>query len=149
MKIKIDWHWWSGATVGVCCAVAVMAFGIVSARAIRWAVTPEPINVAAERQGEVEIVAGLAEKYFGKAEVVMPDRTRCDLLTDVYAIEADWAHKWAEGVGQCVHYALLTGKAPGLILLTRDRAKDSTHIARATRVCKRLRIQLFVEDILL
>jgi hypothetical protein len=38
------------------------------------------------------------DKEKGIAEFVLPDRTRVDCLTDVYAIEVDWAKKWAEGV---------------------------------------------------
>lgn len=35
----------------------------------------------------------------GKAEVVLPDRTRCDCLTDKNAIEFDFGKKWAEAIG--------------------------------------------------
>ena len=141
---KIDW-----VVTALWIGVAVCTGGFIAAEAFKaiessW---EPPVGQTAERLGEVEIVAGLAAKYFGEAEVTMTDRTRCDLLTDVYAFEADWAAKWAEGVGQSVHYALLTGRAPGLILLTRDAKADAKHIERARRVCGELHITIFVEVI--
>ena len=34
-------------------------------------------------------------QYGGQLEVVLPDRTRCDLINAEYAIEFDFADKWA------------------------------------------------------
>jgi len=53
----------------------------------------------------------------GKIEVVLPDMTRCDCLTETHAIEFDFAPKWAEAVGQSLHYARLTGKRAGIVLI--------------------------------
>ena len=57
------------------------------------------------------------EHCMGRVEVVLQDSTRVDCLTDEYAIEYDWAHKWAEAVGQSLHYARMTGKKPGIVLI--------------------------------
>ncbi len=35
----------------------------------------------------------------GQTEVVLDDGTRCDCVTDEYAIEFDFADKWAEAIG--------------------------------------------------
>ena len=43
------------------------------------------------------------DKMGGKTEVVLKDRTRIDCLTDKYAIEVDFANKWAESIGQSLH----------------------------------------------
>ena len=43
-------------------------------------------------------------------EYVLKDRTRVDCLTDKYAIEVDFAKKWAESIGQSLYYAEITGK---------------------------------------
>ena len=50
-------------------------------------------------------------------EVVMNDGTRCDILTATHAIEVDFAKKWAEAIGQSLHYALHTGKRPAVALI--------------------------------
>ena len=46
----------------------------------------------------------------GQAEVVLPDRTRCDCLTKTHAIEFDFGPKWAEAIGQALYYGMQTGK---------------------------------------
>ena len=56
-------------------------------------------------------------------EVVMTDNTRVDCMLKAYAIEFDFAKKWAEGLAQAIHYARLTGLRPGLVLICR-RLKD-------------------------
>lgn len=53
----------------------------------------------------------------GQMEVVMPDRTRCDCLTDRHAVEFDFAKKWAEAIGQALNYARQTGKQPGIVII--------------------------------
>lgn len=43
-------------------------------------------------------------KTHGKTEVVFSDRTRCDCLTDEYAVEFDSGKKWAEATGHCFDF---------------------------------------------
>lgn len=52
-----------------------------------------------------------------QTEVRMPNGTRADCMTDRLAIEVDWAHKWAEAIGQSLNYAASTGKQPAVILI--------------------------------
>ena len=43
------------------------------------------------------------------------------LLTSfAYAVEFDFAEKWAEAVGQALYYALKTGKKPAVVLIMED-----------------------------
>ena len=42
---------------------------------------------------------------------------RIDCFNDKFAIEVDWAKKWAEAVGQSLYYARATNRKPGIILL--------------------------------
>jgi hypothetical protein len=49
----------------------------------------------------------------GQMEVVLPDGTRCDCLTDSLAIEFDFGINWGEAVGQSTYYALQTEKKTG------------------------------------
>ena len=57
------------------------------------------------------------EEFGGETEVRLPDKTRCDCLTEEYAIEFDFAKKWCEAVGQSLHYARLTEKKAGIVLI--------------------------------
>ena len=56
----------------------------------------------------------------GRTEVRLPDRTRCDCLTDTHAIEFDFGNKWAEAIGQSLYYSLQTGKKAGIVLILED-----------------------------
>ena len=92
----------------------------------------------------------LAPKYSAEVEVQLWDRSRCDLLSDEYAIEIDWASKplkWAEAVGQSLYYAELTGRKPAIILLVEDRERDMKNVYKCQTVCARVGIRLFVEEI--
>ena len=57
------------------------------------------------------------EKAGGVTEYRLDDGTRLDCLTDDYAIEFDFAPKWAESVGQALYYSLKTGRQPGVVLI--------------------------------
>jgi hypothetical protein len=54
----------------------------------------------------------------GQIEVVLPDRTRCDCVTDTHAIEFDFGNKWTEAVGQSLYYSLQPGKKAGIVLIS-------------------------------
>ena len=58
----------------------------------------------------------------GEAEVRLKDRTRVDCLTQQYAIEFDFANKWAEAIGQSLGYSIETGKRAGIVLIFRKPA---------------------------
>lgn len=69
----------------------------------------------------------------GRTEVVMADRTRVDCLTDEYAIEFDWANKWAEAIGQSLGYSQLTGKKAGIVLIVR-KERDQKYVDKLSSV---------------
>jgi hypothetical protein len=65
-----------------------------------------------------------AERMHGRTEVVLDDRTRADIVTDTFAIEVEFAHKWAESIGQSLHYAHKLHKKAGIVLITDGRKDD-------------------------
>ncbi len=56
----------------------------------------------------------------GQIEYRLSDKTRVDCLTDTHAIEYDFQHKWAEAIGQSLHYSLMTGKKAGITLICKN-----------------------------
>ena len=52
----------------------------------------------------------------GVTEYRLPDRTRVDCLLEDYAVEYDFGRKWAEAIGQSLHY--------GRMSATRGRTND-------------------------
>jgi hypothetical protein len=57
------------------------------------------------------------EEQKGRVEVVLPDGTRCDCVTDTHAIEFDFGSNWAEAIGQSSYYSIQTGKKAGIVLI--------------------------------
>ncbi len=92
----------------------------------------------------------LNEKYYqtkfcnnlnGIIEFRLKDATRVDCLTDDYAIEVDWAKKWAEGIGQSLYYGLMTTRKPAVALIV--GAKDKKFIKRLEKVADEFNIKIF------
>ena len=65
----------------------------------------------------------------------MPDGTRCDILTDTYAIEVDFADKWSEAIRQSLNYATQTGKKAGIVLVRKDRGVEK-HLERLREMAR-------------
>lgn len=75
----------------------------------------------------------------GIKEYTLPDKTRIDCLTDEYAIEFDFAKKWAESIGQSLYYAKKTGKKPAVAIITSGE-QDMKYIKRIQETDKRITI---------
>jgi hypothetical protein len=69
------------------------------------------------------------EAHKGQVEVVLPDGTRCDCVTDTHAIEFDFGNNWAESIGQSAYYSLQTKKKPGVVLIL-ETIKDRKYWIR-------------------
>jgi hypothetical protein len=72
----------------------------------------------------------------GKTEVQLTDGTRVDCVTKNYAIEIDFASKWAECLGQALHYADLTDKQPACLLII-EKDKDWRYYHRLKRTANK------------
>lgn len=75
----------------------------------------------------------------GQVEYRLPDKTRVDCLTDEYAIEFDWAKKWAESIGQSLYYSKMTGKKPAVAIIML-KPEDERYIKRIEAVDKNITI---------
>lgn len=75
----------------------------------------------------------------GTIEYQLPDRTRVDCLTDEYAIEFDWAKKWAESIGQALYYSKMTGKKPAVAIIIKN-PEERIYIDRIKKVDPELKI---------
>lgn len=87
------------------------------------------------------------EKYYqnqwckGRVEVVLPDKTRCDCVTDTHAIEVDFGSKWAEAIGQSLYYSLQTGKRAGVLLILEDQ-KDYKYWLRLNSTIQHFKLPI-------
>ena len=78
---------------------------------------------------------------FGRKEAVLWDMTRVDCLAKDYAIEFDFAKKWAESIGQSLYYSKLTGKKPAVALILTSPT-DYKYVKRIERLDNGIKIFL-------
>ena len=65
------------------------------------------------------------------------DYTRVDCLTKTNAVEFDFAKKWAESIGQALHYQLMTGKRGMVVLILENPNDKSTYYKRVEALAKK------------
>ena len=68
-----------------------------------------------------------AAEVGGRTEVTAGDGTRCDILTDSYAIEVDFARKWGEANGQSLNYGFQFNRQAGIVLIL-EKPSDRKHL---------------------
>jgi len=85
----------------------------------------------------------LCSELDGEMEYILKDRTRVDCLSDEYAIEVDFAKKWAESIGQSLFYAHMTGKKPAVGLIMNSEI-DKRYFKRLNLIAKEYGIKIFV-----
>lgn len=78
---------------------------------------------------------------FGRKEAVLWDMTRVDCLTKDYAIEFDFAKKWAESIGQSLYYAKMTNKSPAVVIIL-TKWSDMVYVKRIERLNSDIKIFL-------
>lgn len=84
----------------------------------------------------------MCNEFGGDMEYVLFDKTRVDCLTKEYAIEVDFAKKWAEGIGQSLYYAEVTGKKPAIGVIAGEG--DEKYLDRIRRVGDKFGIKIIV-----
>lgn len=82
------------------------------------------------------------EKNNGQTEVKLIDSTRIDCLTKTHAIEFDFATKWAEAIGQSLHYSYMSGKNAGIVLII-ENSDDYKYFNKIKPLCEKYQITLW------
>jgi len=75
-------------------------------------------------------------QHKGIEEYENPDFTRGDCLTQQNAIEFDFANKWAESIGQALHYQRMTGKKAKVVLILENPKKEMIYFDRVKQLGK-------------
>jgi hypothetical protein len=81
-------------------------------------------------------------KHHGTLEYRLDDGTRVDCLTSEYAVEVDFAHKWAEAIGQALFYSKMTSRKPGVLLIMHERG-DNKFLKRLRKVAAEQGIRIW------
>ena len=72
----------------------------------------------------------------GIEEYENKDFTRVDCLTKTHAVEFDFANKWAESIGQALHYGIMTHKKPMVVLILDNPRSQMLYYRRLKRIAK-------------
>lgn len=72
----------------------------------------------------------------GIEEFENKDKTRVDCLTATHAVEFDFANKWAESIGQALHYQKMTGKKAKVVLILEKPKKQMVYYWRVFELGK-------------
>ena len=84
----------------------------------------------------------LCNDLSGIMEYRLADKTRVDCLTDEYAMEVDFAKKWAESIGQSLYYADMTQKQPAVGLIVGKN--DVRFLKRLEKIADKFDIKVFI-----
>lgn len=86
----------------------------------------------------------------GIMEYENKDFTRVDCLTKTHAVEFDFANKWHESIGQALHYGIMTGKKPMVVLILDEPETQMVYYKRVKRIGKKYRfdVEYVTNDIL-
>lgn len=102
-----------------------------------------PYAQAKHLHKEAEYQQAWCNYHKGITEVELDDFTRIDCKTSTHAIEFDFAQKWAECVGQSLHYANKTHKRAGIVLIMENPDKDQFYLQRVLRLAKKYKIDVW------
>jgi hypothetical protein len=88
-----------------------------------------------------------AEAIKGKIEVVLKEmhNVRVDIMTDTFAIEVDFAEKWAESIGQSLLYGKVTQKKTGVLLIVNGE-EENAHIDKLMTIAMDFNITVWIID---
>ena len=84
------------------------------------------------------------KKLGGIIEYRLEDKTRVDCLLDDYAIEVDFAKKWAESIGQSLYYATATSRKPAVLLIMENEERDEKYLHRLESVSEKHNIDIWI-----
>jgi hypothetical protein len=86
------------------------------------------------------------DKMGGVVEQISPSGTRADCVFSGYAVEVEFADKWAEGIGQALEYGASMGKTPGLVLIVGRGGERYVRRVREVASAYRLPLKIWQMD---
>ena len=107
-----------------------------NAFAFEYGYAPNGFKYVVHKHSESSYQHAWSKAHNGIEEYENQDKTRVDCLTQYHAVEFDFANKWAESIGQALHYQLMTGKKAMVVLILEDPAKEMVYYHRVKRLGK-------------
>lgn len=92
---------------------------------------------------EKDYQASWCNEHGGIQEYVLDDRARVDCLLPGYAVEFDFASKWAESAGQALYYGLKTGRQAGVVLIMENPRQEAKYLKRLKTIAEQYGIAVW------
>ena len=92
----------------ILCATFFLSKDFANASAFEYGYTSDGFKYVIHKHNESSYQHAWCSIHNGIEEYKNSDFTRVDCLTDTHAIEFDFADKWAESIGQALHYSFMT-----------------------------------------
>lgn len=108
----------------------------VLAKTFDYAYTSSGYKYVVHKHSESSYQQAWCSAKKGIMEYENKDYTRVDCLTDTHAVEFDFANKWAESIGQALHYQLMTGKRAKVVLILENPKKQMVYFRRVEALSK-------------
>lgn len=102
--------------------------------AFEYSHTPNGFKYVKHIHSESSYQHAWCSAHKGIEEYENKDKTRVDCLTDYYAVEFDFANKWAESIGQALHYQYMTGKRGMVVLILEEPEKEMVYYNRVKKL---------------
>lgn len=116
--------------------------------------TPKPeVKILAHVKHETEVCKDIRECMeehlkggHVELEYRLDDGARVDIFTEDYAIEVDWAPKWAESIGQSLYYGKTTNKRSVALIIVEEPVKDMIYLRRLKAAVADLEVEIWTYD---
>lgn len=109
---------------------------ISSAYAFEYGYTDTGFKYVKHQHSEPSYQHAWCSAHNGIEEYENQDKTRVDCLTEYHAVEFDFANKWAESIGQALHYQLMTGKKAMIVLILEEPEREMVYYQRVKKLGK-------------
>ncbi len=116
--------------------ILIFGFTAITTYAFEYGYTSTGFKYVKHDHSESSYQHAWCSKYNGIEEFENKDKTRVDCLTDKYAVEFDFANKWAESIGQALHYQYMTGKKAKVVLILEDPKHEMVYYHRVKKLGK-------------
>ena len=116
--------------------IALFIGTIVAADAFDYRYTNTGYRYVTHKHSESSYQHAWCSAHNGIEEYENKDYTRVDCLTEQNAVEFDFANKWAESIGQALHYQLMTGKKGKVVLILEKPNKEMVYFNRVSKLGK-------------
>ena len=109
---------------------------MISANAFEYGYTSTGFKYVIHKHSESSYQHAWCSAHNGIEEYENKDFTRVDCLTEQNAVEFDFANKWAESIGQALHYQYMTGKKGKVVLILENQKKEMVYYRRVKKLGK-------------